>query len=55
MSLFARMSQTRVGAEKLLEAQIIPTLAKCDYLDARPEGDQSFMGTNFALSCLCVD
>jgi nuclear pore complex protein Nup205 len=38
------MSQTRVGAEKLLDAQIIPILAKCDYLDARPEADQSFIG-----------
>lgn len=44
MSLFVRMTQTRVGAERLLEAQLIPVLAKCDYLDARPEADQSFMG-----------
>lgn len=44
MSLFIRMTQTRVGAERLLEAQLIPILAQCDYLDARPETDQSFMG-----------
>lgn len=44
MSLFIRMAQTRPGAEKLLEAQILPTLTRCDYLDARPEADQSFMG-----------
>ncbi|KXN92702.1 hypothetical protein AN958_06980 [Leucoagaricus sp. SymC.cos] len=43
MSLFTRMSHTRAGAEKLLDAQIIPILARCDYLDARPEADQSFM------------
>ncbi|KAF7759783.1 hypothetical protein Agabi119p4_11478 [Agaricus bisporus var. burnettii] len=43
MSLFTRMSQTRVGAEKLLDARLIPILAKCDYLDCRPEADQSFM------------
>lgn len=44
MSLFIRMAQSRLGAEKLLEAQILPTLAQCDFLDARPEADQSFMG-----------
>jgi nuclear pore complex protein Nup205 len=44
LSLFIRMAQTRPGAEKLLETQILPTLTRCDYLDARPEADQSFMG-----------
>ncbi|KAF7320904.1 Nucleoporin [Mycena chlorophos] len=43
MSLFIRMAQTRAGAERLLEAQLIPILSQCDYLDARPEADQSFM------------
>ncbi|EAU87534.1 hypothetical protein CC1G_11206 [Coprinopsis cinerea okayama7 len=43
MSLFIRMAQTRSGAERLLEAQLIPTLAQCDYLDAMPEADQAFM------------
>ncbi|KAJ6619045.1 nucleoporin Nup186/Nup192/Nup205 [Mycena sp. CBHHK59/15] len=43
MSLFVRMAQTRLGAERLLEAQLIPILTQCDYLDARPEADQSFM------------
>lgn len=47
MSLFIRMTQTRPGAEKLLESQMLPTLAACDYLDARPEEDQSFMGECF--------
>lgn len=44
MSLFIRMSQTRAGAEKLLDSRILVTLTKCDYLDARPEVDQSFIG-----------
>jgi nuclear pore complex protein Nup205 len=44
MSLFIRMSQTRQGAEKLLEAQFIPVLSQCDYLDSMPEADQAFMG-----------
>ena len=44
MSLFTRMAQTRPGAERLLEAQILPVLSQCEYLDTRPEEDQSFMG-----------
>ncbi|KAG6856850.1 hypothetical protein H0H87_012908 [Tephrocybe sp. NHM501043] len=43
MSFFVRMTQTRSGAERLLEAQVVPVLGQCDFLDARPEGDQSFM------------
>ncbi|KAF7421056.1 hypothetical protein PC9H_011576 [Pleurotus ostreatus] len=43
MSFFVRMSQTKGGAERLLDAQIIPTLSKCDFVDARPEADQQFM------------
>ncbi|KAG9311043.1 hypothetical protein JVU11DRAFT_8941 [Chiua virens] len=43
MSLFTRMAQTRLGAERLLEAQILPILSQCEYLDTRPEEDQSFM------------
>ncbi|KAH0834004.1 hypothetical protein J3R83DRAFT_11240 [Lanmaoa asiatica] len=43
MSLFTRMAQTRPGAERLLEAQILPILSQCEYLDTRPEEDQSFM------------
>lgn len=45
MSLFTRIAQTRPGAERLLEAQILPILSQCEYLDTRPEEDQSFMGT----------
>ncbi|KAF8188670.1 nucleoporin Nup186/Nup192/Nup205 [Pholiota molesta] len=43
MSLFIRMAQTRAGAERLLEAQLLPILAQCDYLDTRPEADQAFI------------
>ncbi|GLB44615.1 putative nuclear pore complex scaffold, nucleoporins 186/192/205 [Lyophyllum shimeji] len=43
MSFFIRMTQTRAGAERLLEAQLVPVLAQCDFIDARPEEDQSFM------------
>ncbi|KAG8215255.1 hypothetical protein J3R82DRAFT_8809, partial [Butyriboletus roseoflavus] len=43
MSLCTRMAQTRSGAERLLEAQILPILSQCEYLDTRPEEDQSFM------------
>jgi len=43
MSLFTRMAQTRPGAERLLEAQILPILSQCEYLDTRPEEDLSFM------------
>lgn len=44
MSFFIRMAQTRMGAEQLLEVQVISTLAQCDFLDARPEADASFVG-----------
>ncbi|KAI6142345.1 nucleoporin Nup186/Nup192/Nup205 [Pisolithus tinctorius] len=43
MALFIRMALFRAGAERLLEAQILPTLAQCEFLDTRPEADQSFM------------
>ncbi|KAF9264555.1 hypothetical protein L218DRAFT_1076467 [Marasmius fiardii PR-910] len=43
MSFFIRLAQTRVGAERLLETHLIPVLAQCDYLDARPEADSSFV------------
>jgi nuclear pore complex protein Nup205 len=44
MSLFMRMAQTKAGAERLLECHLITTLARCDYIDARPESDQAFIG-----------
>ncbi|EJF60131.1 hypothetical protein DICSQDRAFT_171358 [Dichomitus squalens LYAD-421 SS1] len=43
MSLLVRMAQTRQGAERLLEARVLPVLGECDYLDARPEADQAFL------------
>ncbi|KAG0707241.1 nucleoporin Nup186/Nup192/Nup205 [Suillus ampliporus] len=43
MSFLIRMAQTRPGAERLLEARIFPTLSQCEFLDTRPEADQSFM------------
>ena len=45
MSLFIRMTQTRAGAERLLEARLLTILAQCDYLDTRPEANQLFIGT----------
>ncbi|TFK17228.1 hypothetical protein FA15DRAFT_711024 [Coprinopsis marcescibilis] len=45
LSLFIRIAQTWLGAERLLEAQLIPTLARCAYLDTMPEADQAFMAT----------
>ncbi len=47
MSLLVRMAQTRQGAERLLEARVLPILGDCDYLDARPEADQAFLGMCF--------
>ena len=44
MSLLIQISQTRQGAERLLESNVIPVLSQCDYLDARPEVDQMFVG-----------
>lgn len=48
MSLFIRMAQTRLGAERLLEAQLIPTLAQCDFIECMPEADQAFIGMFFS-------
>lgn len=44
MSLLIQISQTRQGAERLLESRVITTLSQCDFLDARPEVDQMFVG-----------
>jgi nuclear pore complex protein Nup205 len=44
MSLLMQISQTRQGAERLLESRVITILSQCDYLDARPEADQMFVG-----------
>ncbi len=44
MSLLVRMAQSRVGAEKLVESRLILVLADSDFVDARPEADQAFLG-----------
>ena len=44
MSLLTRIAQTRSGAERLIEARVLPTLAVCDFLDTRPDVDQTFIG-----------
>ena len=51
MSLFIRIAQTRQGAERLLEARVLPVLADCDFLDTLPEVDQSFIGALLPDSC----
>jgi nuclear pore complex protein Nup205 len=51
MSLFIRIAQTRQGAERLLEARVLPVLADCDFLDTLPEVDQSFIGALLPVSC----
>ncbi len=50
MSLFIRIAQSRIGAERLLEANVVTVLAQSDFLDARPEGDQAFIGLCALLS-----
>ena len=54
MSLFIRMAQSRAGAERLLDAQLLPILSQCDYLDTRPEADQSFIGMSAVYSAATV-
>jgi nuclear pore complex protein Nup205 len=55
MSFFVRIAQTRQGAERLLEARLLPVLSQCDYLDARPEVDQSFISRlPSSLTVLCL-
>ncbi|PCH43029.1 hypothetical protein WOLCODRAFT_121398 [Wolfiporia cocos MD-104 SS10] len=53
MSMLIRMTQTRQGAERLLECKAIPVLAECEFLDARPEADQAFVDqTSFLPSAI---
>jgi nuclear pore complex protein Nup205 len=44
MALLIRMAQTRSGAERLLENRLLLALADADFIDARPETDQAFLG-----------
>lgn len=48
MSLLCRMAQGRAGAERLVESRVVPTLAQCDFIDARPEMDQAFVGRSYS-------
>ena len=44
MSFLIRLAESRHGAERLLESRILPILAQVDFLDARPEPDESYAG-----------
>lgn len=44
MALLLRIALTRPGAERLLEARLMPSLAKGEFLDSRPDSDQAFTG-----------
>ncbi len=44
MAFLTRLAQSRQGAEKLLEARLFFTLAQAEFLDARPETDEAFVG-----------
>ncbi|VDB86719.1 unnamed protein product [Peniophora sp. CBMAI 1063] len=43
MGLLMRAASTRTGAERLLDAGLLPTLAGCDFIDAQPEADHAFI------------
>ena len=44
MSLLIRIAQSRLGADRLLDARLLLTLGQCDFLDAQPESDHAFVG-----------
>jgi nuclear pore complex protein Nup205 len=44
MAFLIRIAQTRQGSERLLAARVLSVLAQCDFLDARPDGGQPFIG-----------
>jgi hypothetical protein len=54
MSLLTRIAQTRQGAERLIEARVLPTLAGCDFLDTRADIDQTFIGVPLLKFCLLI-
>ncbi|KAF8584437.1 hypothetical protein K439DRAFT_1411162 [Ramaria rubella] len=43
LALLIRIAQTQLGAQKLMESRLYHVLAQCDFIDARPEADQSFL------------
>ncbi|MCO5599973.1 hypothetical protein L7F22_054080 [Adiantum nelumboides] len=42
LALFNRLAQSRVGAEKLLEARVFDIFAQVDFLQARPQQDYQY-------------
>ena len=44
MSLFIRISQTRQGAERLVESRLLQVLSQCEFIDAKPEADRGLLG-----------
>lgn len=44
MSLLLRVAESKQGAERLLGCGLIRTLAKVDFLDARPEDSTPSLG-----------
>lgn len=44
MGLLMRVAGSRAGAERLLDAGLLSTLAGCDFVDAQPEADHAFIG-----------
>ena len=47
MGLLMRIAGTKAGAERLLDAGLLSTLASCDFVDAQPEGDHAFIGASY--------
>ncbi|KAF8523808.1 nucleoporin Nup186/Nup192/Nup205 [Gautieria morchelliformis] len=43
LALLIRIAQTQEGAQRLVETRLFQILAQCDFVDARPEADQSFL------------
>lgn len=42
MSFLTRLAATKEGAERLLEARILPKLAQCTFLEARPRPNGAY-------------
>lgn len=53
MSLLCRLAQGRGGAERLVESHLIPILGQCDFIEARPEMDQAFIGMSAIHLLVC--
>jgi len=44
MALLIRLAQTRQGADEVFKSKFFSTLSSCEFIDARPETDDTFMG-----------